>query len=86
MIEWLAIAAIILVALFMVGRSIANAKFVARPLLELARIEVPARLESRPADETPERVLFHFDYIDDSSGRGGPAASPAGTLMIWRCW
>lgn len=85
MIEWIAIAAIILVALFMVGRSIANAKFVARPLLELARIEAPARLESRPADETPERVLFRFDYIDDSFSMMG-SSTPIRERLVVAAW
>lgn len=54
------------VALVIVGRSIAGARLVPRDLLELGTIDVPARLEPRAEDESPERVLFRFDRVAGS--------------------
>lgn len=60
------VAILVLVALFVVGRSVANAKFATRELLELGSIEAPARLEPRAPDEAPERVLFQFRRVVNS--------------------
>lgn len=60
------VAIVVLIALFVVGRSVANAKFATRELLELGSIEMPARLEPRAPDEAPERVLFQYRRVVNS--------------------
>lgn len=64
---WSALAVVVgVVVLVLAGRSVGGGKFVARPLLELGTIGMPARLEPRRTDEAPTRVLFHFDWVADS--------------------
>jgi hypothetical protein len=60
------VAIVVLVALFVVGRSVANARFATRELLELGSIELPARLDPRSPDERPERVLFEYKRVVNS--------------------
>lgn len=57
---------IVMAGLFSFAWPAAASSFAARDLLELGVIEMPSRLEPRPADETAQRVLFRFDRVVDS--------------------
>jgi hypothetical protein len=67
------------------GRPAAALPLVTRDLLELGSIAVPSRLEPRLPDETPERVLFRFDRVEDSFFFMG-STTPVRELLVVAAW
>lgn len=57
---------VFIIALVIIGKSIAGARPVVQNLLELGTLEVPARMKLRGPDEDPDCVLFRFDRVADS--------------------